>query len=47
MSLLVTFFTKDAILEFIPAVSLKRDFNAQVFLYGFFTVALFKLSENV
>ena len=40
------FFTKDASLEFIPAISLKRDSNAEVFLYGFFTVTLFKLSED-
>ena len=40
------FFTKDASLEFIPAISLKRDSNAEVFLYGFFTITPFKLSEN-
>ena len=40
------FFNKDASLEFIPAISLKRDSNTEVFSYGFFTVTLFKLSEN-
>ena len=40
------FFTKDASLEFIPAISLKRDSNTEVFQYEFFTVTLFKLSEN-
>ena len=47
MSLVETFFTKDASLEFIPAISLKRDSNTEVFLYGFFTVTLFKLSEII
>ena len=40
------FFTKDASLEFIPAISLKRDSNAEAFPHGFFTVTLFKVSEN-
>ena len=40
------FFTKDTSLQFIPAISLKRDSNAEVFSCGFFTVTLFKLSEN-
>ena len=38
------FFTKDASLEFIPAISLKTGSNTEVFSYGFFTVTLFKLS---
>ena len=40
------FFTKDASLEFLPAISLKRESHAEVSLYGFFSVTLFKLSEN-
>ena len=40
------FFTKDASLEFIPAISLKRESNTEVFSYRFFTITLFKLSEN-
>ena len=47
MSLVETFFTKDASLEFIPAISLKRDSNTEVFPYGFFTVTLLKLSEII
>ena len=39
------FFTKDASLEFIPAISLKRDSSAEVFLYGFSTVTLLKLGK--
>ena len=46
MSLVEAFFTKYASLEFIPAISLKRDSNTEIFPYGFFTVTLFKLSEN-
>ena len=41
------FFIKDASLEFIPAISLKRNSNTEVFPYGFFTVTLFKLSEII
>ena len=37
---------QDASLEFIPAISLKSDSNTEVFSYGFFTITLFKLSEN-
>ena len=40
------FSTKGATLEFIPAISLKRDSNTEAFPYGFFTVILFKLLEN-
>ena len=40
MSLVKDFFTKDASLEFIPAISLKTDSNTEVFPYGFFTVTL-------
>ena len=46
MSSMKTFFIKDASLEFIPAISLKTDSNTEVFAYGFFMVALFKLSGN-
>ena len=46
MSLMEAFFTKDASLEFIPAISLKRDFSAEFFPYGFSTVTLLKLLEN-
>ena len=47
MSLVEAFFTKDASLEFIPAISLKMDSKSEVFPHGFFTVTLFKLLENV
>ena len=40
------FFTKDTSLEFIPAISLKKDSNSEVFSYGFFKVTIFKLLEN-
>ena len=40
------FFTKDASLEFIPAISLKKGLQQRVFVYGFFTITLFKLWEN-
>ena len=46
MSLVEAFFIKDASLEFISAISLKKDSNTEVFPYGLFTVTLFKLSEN-
>ena len=46
MSLVGAIFTKDASLEFIPAISLKRDSNTEVFSYGFFTITLFKLLEK-
>ena len=46
MSLMEAFFTKDASLEFIPAISLKMDSSAEVLPYGFFKVTLLKLSEN-
>ena len=45
MSLVEAFFTKDASLEFIPASSLERDCNTEVFPYGFM-LTLFKLSES-
>ena len=45
MSLVEAFFTKYASLEFIPAISLKRDSNTEVLPYGFFTVIFFKLSK--
>ena len=35
------FFTKDTSLEFIPAISLKKDPNTEVSSYGFFAVTLF------
>ena len=37
---------KDTSLEFIPAISLKKDSNPEVFSYGFFKVTIFKLLEN-
>ena len=40
------FFSKDASLELIPAISLKRNASAEVFPSGFFRVTLLKLSEN-
>ena len=46
MSLMGAFFTKDASLEFIPAISLKMDSNAEVFPYRFFKVTFLKLLEN-
>ena len=46
MSLVKAFFTKDASLELIPAISLKTDSNTEIFPYRFFTVTLFKLSAN-
>ena len=47
MSLMEAFFTKNASLKFMPAISLKRDSNTEVFPYGFFTVTVFKLPGNV
>ena len=46
MSLVKAFLTKDASLELILAISLKMDFNIEIFPYGFFTVILFKLSAT-
>ena len=46
MSLVEAFFTKDANLEFITAISLKRDSNTELLPYAFFTVTFFKLLEN-
>ena len=40
------FFTKDASPEFISAISLKRDSNAEVYPYGLFTVTIFKLLKS-
>ena len=46
MSLVKTFFIKDASLEFILAILLKTDSNKDVFAHGFFMVTVFKLSKN-
>ena len=37
---------KDTSLEFIPAISFRRDCNTEVFPYGFFKVTIFKLLGN-
>ena len=37
---------KDTSLEFIPAISLKKDANTVVVPYGFFKITIFKLLEN-
>ena len=37
---------KDASLEFILEISLKKESNTEVFSYGFFTVTFFKLLKH-
>ena len=45
-SLMEAFFTKVKGLESFPAILLKKDSTTEIFLHGFWKVALFKLSGS-